>query len=161
MAGTGLESSELLSPPSFSARPPPARAGAGLEGRKLCLIDAEEPTYSVPEAPATTIRGETSMPHHQSSGINSGQFLPGQPRPVGSGRQKGTPNKRTTLIHSGLKSAMETLREGNGENPVQAAVRIARTLEGMTAKRREKFEDETSNLPPAEFDRLVAAMKIA
>src|SRR5262249_54268574 len=104
---------------------------------------------------------ETSMSDHQSSGMNSGQFLPGQPRPVGSGRRRGTPNKRTLLTHAGLKSAMETLREGNGENPVQAAVRIARTLEGMTAKRREKFEDETSNLPPAEFDRLVAAMKIA
>jgi hypothetical protein len=65
------------------------------------------------------------------------------------------------LIRAGLQSALEALRGGNGENPVQAALRITHTLENMTAKRIEKFEDEAGNLPPAEFDRLIGAMKIA
>jgi hypothetical protein len=98
----------------------------------------------------------------QSSGPNSGQFLPGHPRPVGSGRQKGTPNKQTVLIRAGLQSALEALRGGNGQNnPVQSALKIARTLEEMTVRRCEKFEDEAGNLPPAEFDRVIGAMKIA
>jgi hypothetical protein len=80
---------------------------------------------------------------------------------VGSGRQKGTPNKQTVLIRAGLLSALEALRGGNGKNPIQSALKIARTLENMTAMRREKFENEAGNLPPAEFDRLIGAMKIA
>jgi len=101
------------------------------------------------------------MNHRQNSGVNSGHFLPGQPRPAGSGRREGTPNKQTMLIRAGLQSAIEALRGGNGENPVQAALRITHTLENMTAKRIEKFEDEAGNLPPAEFDRLIGAMKMA
>ena len=101
------------------------------------------------------------MSDHQSSGFNSGQFLSGQPRPVGSGRKKGTPNKQTALIRAGLQGALEALRGGNGENPVQSVLKIARTLEDMTAKRLHRFEDEAGNLPPDEFDRLIGAMKIA
>jgi hypothetical protein len=65
------------------------------------------------------------------------------------------------VIRAGLQSALEVLRGGNGENPVQAALKVARTLENVTAKRIQEFEDEAGNLPPAEFDRLIGAMKIA
>jgi hypothetical protein len=64
-------------------------------------------------------------------------------------------------VRAGLQSAIETLRNGCGEDPVKAAFKIARTLEDMSAKRREKFQDEAGNLPADEFDRLIGTMKMA
>jgi hypothetical protein len=85
-------------------------------------------------------------------------FVAGMERIPGSGRKPGTPNKSTALIKAGLQSAVETLRGGNGEDPIKAAFKIARLIEGATAKRLERFENDFANLPPEEFDCLMQAM---
>src|SRR5262245_20467315 len=70
------------------------------------------------------------MPYGQNSGTNSGQFLPGQPRPVGSGRRKGTPNKQTALARAGVRTAIQTCREG-GLTPIEIMVESARFIRGI------------------------------
>jgi hypothetical protein len=70
------------------------------------------------------------MPYRQISGKNSGQFLPGQPRPVGSGRRKGTPNKQTALVHAGVKAAIQTCREG-GMTPIEIMCESARFIHAI------------------------------
>ena len=70
------------------------------------------------------------MAHHQSSGTNSGQFLPGQPRPAGSGRRKGTPNKQTALVRGGVRTAIQTCREG-GLTPIEIMIESARFIRGI------------------------------
>jgi hypothetical protein len=81
-------------------------------------------------------------------------WMPGMARIPGSGRAKGTPNKRTALIRAGIKNAIETLRTGGGEDPIAAAFKIARFLEEMSAKRLEKFQNQIADLPPDEFARI-------
>jgi hypothetical protein len=94
------------------------------------------------------------MSAHQNSGFNNGQFLRGQPRPVGSGRKKGTPNKQTALIRSGLQSALEVLRGGNGDNPIEAAFGIAKLLQEISSKRLESLGGDIAKLAGPEFDRM-------
>jgi hypothetical protein len=104
------------------------------------------------------------MGDHQSTGVNAGQFRPGQPRPAGSGRQKGTLNRQTALVRAGLETAVQTLRDGtaeNFENPVQAAFKIARLIEGLTAKRLAHMQDAMGQLPKDEYDRLTTGLKVA
>jgi hypothetical protein len=88
----------------------------------------------------------------------SGQFLPGQPKPAGSGRQKGTANKQTALSRAGLKSAAEILLNGPGENPVEAALKIARFMEGLTGKRLAAVQDAMGQLPADEFDLIITSL---
>jgi hypothetical protein len=90
-----------------------------------------------------------------------GQFLPGQPKPAGSGRQKGTANKQTALFRAGLKSAAETLLNGTGENPVEAAFKIAQFMEGLAAKRLAAVQDAMGQLPGDEFDRIITSLELA
>jgi hypothetical protein len=72
----------------------------------------------------------------------------------GSGRAKGTQNRQTALRRAGIKNAIETLRTGEGEDPIAAAFKIAKLLEDMSAKRLEKFKNEVADLPPDEFARI-------
>jgi hypothetical protein len=91
-------------------------------------------------------------------------WTPGMERIQGSGRAKGTPNKRTLLTRAGIRSAFETLRAGEGQDPLAAAFKIAKFLEDMSAKRLEKFKNEVADLPPHEFaliqDGLIAAANL-
>src|SRR5262245_7493308 len=96
----------------------------------------------------------TGMPHRKSSGINSGQFLPGQPRPAGSGRRKGTPNKRTALIRAGVKTAVETCREG-GMTPVEIMVESARFIQSVAAFKMPKQQELLTTMPKADLDWIV------
>lgn len=81
-------------------------------------------------------------------------FVPGMQRVPGSGRKPGTPNRRTLLTRAGIRSAFETLRTNEGEDPIAAAFKIAKLLEHMSAKRLEKFKNEVADLPPDEFARI-------
>ena len=104
------------------------------------------------------------MPHRQISGTNSGQFLSGQPRPVGSGRRKGTRNKQTELIHAGVKTAIQTCREG-GMTPIEIMVESARFIRAMAAMAQEQKEEliEAMDRPTIDWvvDLLVKASDIA
>lgn len=67
-------------------------------------------------------------------------------------------------VRAGLKSALETLRAGEGEDPVAAAFKIAKFLEGMSARKLEALQQAIDKLTPEDFDRvrdtLVAAANI-
>jgi len=96
----------------------------------------------------------------------AGHFLPGYP-PSPSTNRRGIPNKNTRLIHAGLRSAIETLRNSvndRGElvdDPIKTAFRICRYLEGFTQKRIEALAVDIARLSGEEFDRIVHALEIA
>ena len=78
--------------------------------------------------------------------------------PVSPGRPAGVPNKLTELTRVSLRTALEILRNGGGENPVEASQKIARFLEGMSQKRIEQLATETGRMEGGEFDRIVNAL---
>jgi hypothetical protein len=86
--------------------------------------------------------------------MNGGQFRPGQPRPVGSGRQKGTPNKQTELIRAGVKTAIETCREG-GMTPVEIMVESARFLRSLAEMKMPRKQEQLAAMPRADLDWIV------
>lgn len=94
-------------------------------------------------------------------GLTSTSFVAGQERPPGSGRAPGTQNRRTALINAGLRSAVETLRHGDGPDPIASAFAIARLLEAMGDARTEALKNEIGSMAGAEFDRIVCTLKEA
>jgi hypothetical protein len=88
-------------------------------------------------------------------------FRAGDAKPPGSGRAPGQPNRKTSLINAGLRSAIETLRHGDGPDPIAAAFKVAKFLEGMTQARLTKLATEIGALSGEEFDRVRETLKEA
>src|ERR1700745_2107514 len=74
------------------------------------------------------------------------------------GRPAGVPNRNTELVRVSLRTALEILRNGGGENPVEAAQKIARFLEGMSQKRIEQLATAAGAMKGDEFDRIVNSL---
>jgi hypothetical protein len=91
-------------------------------------------------------------------------FMRGQPKIATSGRRRGVPNKRTTLIRSGVKSAIQTCREG-GADPIAIMINAARFLHQTAKLRTPQDLSELSKMPRAELefiaDLLVRAADVA
>jgi len=75
-------------------------------------------------------------------------FQLGQPKPPGTGRAVGTPNKITTAM---IKAARDILCGDPERDPLAAAFRMAGVLEGMTQRRLANFGANAAQLPINEF----------
>jgi len=81
--------------------------------------------------------------------------LDGTRPPPGKGRLPNSTTKNAELIRAGLRNALEILRNGQGENPIEAAQKIARFLEGLSQKRLESVAVAVGAMKGDEFDRVV------
>jgi len=75
--------------------------------------------------------------------------------PPGKGRVKGTVLKTTQLTRVHIRTAVQILRNGEGENPIEAAQKIARFLEGLSKRRMDEIIARVTTLSGEEFDRVV------
>jgi hypothetical protein len=107
----------------------------------LSITDGTPPNYSGPAS--------SSKPH------------PPLGHPRYGGRGPGTPNKATAVARAGLQSAIETLRNGDGEDPVKAAIEIARLLEEFAHRRIEALAVAVGQAPLAEFLAIRDTLKAA
>ena len=65
------------------------------------------------------------------------------------------PLKTRALVRAEVRSAAEILRHAEGQNPIEAAQKIARFLEGLSQKRLEALTASAASMPGKEFDRIV------
>jgi hypothetical protein len=113
---------------------------------------------SDPVAPVPQGDQPASQPPHpvarQTGRDEGGRFVHGNR--AGTGRVPGSINKTSALIKAGIASAIETLSQG--ENPVQAAQKLARIIESWSNARMQRLGADAAVLSGEEFDRLMAGL---
>jgi hypothetical protein len=68
---------------------------------------------------------------------------------------------RRPLVRAGLQSAIETLRNGGGDDPVKAAFKIARFLEDAAQSRIDALQTDIARMPASEFGLISNALNAA
>jgi hypothetical protein len=62
-------------------------------------------------------------------------FRLGDKKPSNSGRRKGVANKNTELVRSGMQTAVEICRSGDGPNPIGIMMSAARLIDTLNEMR--------------------------